>query len=152
MPPLLLPQALFLQTIKPKAIFKFKNDEFDDKTGHYHICIEIDEDEMVTLMLCTKQFENIKRQLQIRKLPNETLVWIKSNSELPFTKETFVDCNKYYSKSKSWLFDLYQKGELEGLWVLHDDAYQQILEGMIESPIIENVLKKRLRILLEEFL
>jgi hypothetical protein len=147
-----IPLSLFLLSIRPKAIFKFKNDEFDDKTGHYHICIEINADEILTLVLCTSQFESLKKQVKLRNLPYETLVPIKANSELPFTKETYVDCNKYFSKSKTHIADLYQKGELEGVWELHDDAYQQIIEGMIESPIIENVLKKRLRILLEEFL
>jgi hypothetical protein len=147
-----LPLSLFVHAIRPRAIFKFKSDEFDDKTGHYHICIDFDADEILTLVLCTSQFESLKKQIEIRKLPSETLVWVKSNPDLPFTKETYVDCNKYFSKSKTHIADLYQKGELEGGWQIHDDAYQQIIEGMIESPIIENVLKKRLRILLEEFL
>lgn len=140
-----IPIALFEKTIRPRVIYKFKNDEFDDLTGHFHICINLDEQEILTLVICTSQFEKLQRHFKNRNLPPETLVWIRPDGDLPFKKDTYVDCNKYFIRSRNWIIDKYEKYELEGSWEIHESAYQQIVLGMIDSPIIENVIKNKLR-------
>lgn len=129
-----------------RKILKFPCPELNTDIPHYFICVCNHPIDIVNLSCCTSQFDTVKKLIERNRLPSETLVYIsEKESDNPFSKETFVNCNEYFPYTIDELWDLYESGELEiipSLLPIH--SFEQILIGFNISPQIEEEIKESL--------
>ena len=88
----------------------------------------------------------MKRLIERNRFPHETLVYISdSDTDNPFKKDTYINCNEWFPYNFDELWDMYCIGVLRiepGLLPLH--SFEQILIGLNASPRIEDELKDSL--------
>jgi len=135
----------FEAEIKSRKIFYFPCEELKTPIPHYFICICIYPIGTANLSCCTSQFDTVKRLIERRRFPNETLVYIPdSDSDNPFHRDTYINCNEYFPFLIEELWDMYQHGILEIRSELPLHSFEQILIGFNTSPMIEDELKDSL--------
>jgi hypothetical protein len=135
----------FEAEIKSAKILYFPCEELNTPIPHYFVCVCIHPPGTVNLSCCTSQFETVKRLIERGKYPNETLVYIpEHDTENPFNKKTYINCNEYFPYLIDELWDLYQNQSLEIFPELPLDSFEQIIIGFQKSPIIEEELKENL--------
>lgn len=72
------------------------------------------------------------------------MVWIKPTKGGVFQKETYVDCNSYFSYTLNELGQLYEANELDYKGELTDGDFEQIIIGLNDSPLIVEDIKEKL--------
>lgn len=138
-----LPTELFLEGISPGQIYYFSSDKINTNVPHYFVCLTIAE-EIVLFVCCTSQFKKRESFLERRSLPNSTLVWIKPKDENGFKVDTFVDCNKCIDYRIDELKQLYENNKIDYMGRLSESDFDQILNGIKDSPLIEEITKDTL--------
>lgn len=145
MPPPLSKEQ-FENEIKLRKIFYFSCPELNTDVPHYFICFSIHPVGVVNLSCCTSQFETVKKLIERGRLPYETLVYIpKEFHDNPFTLDTYVNCNEFFSYYVHELWDMYNKGELKLIdELLPLESFVQMIIGFNSSDLIEQELKDSL--------
>jgi hypothetical protein len=95
-----LPVETFVEAIAERKVYYFASERLNTPEPHYYICIKKTDDDILILSCCTSQFETVKRFVETRNLPYETLVYINPDADdqnCPFYKQTFINCNEYHS-------------------------------------------------------
>lgn len=117
---------------------------------HFHIVLSV-ENEILILAVCTSQFEKRKKFIEKKSLPENTLVKISGDF---FDKETFVDCNMniFSEETCEKLYNLYKDGLLEFSGEITDCEYIQILDGIIDSPLIDSSIINKVALLKNKFM
>mgnify|MGYP005866697429 CR=1 FL=1 len=73
------------------------------------------------------------------------LIWIKPDNTNGLTKDTFVDCNSFFEYSIDDFKTMYENNLLEYRGDISDTHYEQIINGLLESPTIPTEIKELLR-------
>lgn len=138
--------SLFPQTIKPGSIYKFSSTQINTPIRHYFICIVRDDGDCLILACCTSQFEGRKNYVERNAhIPESPLVWIAApNEDNELTEDTYVNCNNYFEYRVEDLRQKYDAGTLDYKGEVSESHYVQIINGMRESPEIEEDIKDRL--------
>ncbi|SRR5258708_22291111 len=132
----------FEADIKPRSILYFPEPFLNTTEPHYFICIGQTSERRIITSCCTSQFNTIKNLIERRKYPPTTLVYIPShNSDNPFKKDTYVNCNEFFGYELSELWDLYLHNQLSFHGELPLDSFEQILIGMKDSDQIVEEIK-----------
>lgn len=139
-----LPTHLFIDGILPKKIYYFVSDKISSDAPHYFICLSKADGGMVLLSCCTTQFEKRKKFIEDRDFPHTTLVWIKPDEKNELKEDTYVDCNSCFSYTIEELGSLYESEKLHYKGELSDSHFEQILIGLRDSPLIDEVTKEAL--------
>ena len=135
-----LPVELFLQGIEEKKVYYFTSNKISTDNPHYYVCIKRNNDVLI-LTLCTSQIEKKQRYIELRKLPYETLVFIKNGKTKIFNKDTCINCNEIHQLTIDEFVNKYKKDEIESSGFIDDNYYDQIIVGIHKSPIIEEEIK-----------
>lgn len=136
-----LPTEFFLTTIEERKVYYFTNHQLNTDIPHYHICIKRKSNDFLILSSCTSKFETVKKFVETRKLPVETLVYLKPSEQNGFNKDTYVNCNEYHIKSIDDFIKMYDTDQIEFRGEISFAHYEQILIGLHESPLIEEEMK-----------
>ncbi len=136
--------SLFLESIEAKKIYYFASNRLNSPQPHYYVCIARTEADLLILSCCTSQFETIKRFVESRNLPTQTLVYIPAGTAAVFSLPTYVNCNETHIYTLSEFAAKYNQGLLTFKGELPEIYYEQILIGLQASPLIEEELKQRL--------
>lgn len=97
-------------------------------------------------MVCCTSDKNDKRKRRIEILGlHSTLVWIKPDDNNGFTKDTFVDCNSVFEYSVRDFKTMYEQELLEYKGEVADSHYEQVINGLLESPNITDDIKELIR-------
>lgn len=136
-----LPTEFFLTTIEERKVYYFTNHQLNTDIPHYHICIKRKSNDFLILSSCTSKFETVKKFVETRKLPVETLVYLKPSEQNGFIKDTYVNCNEYHIKSMDDFKKMYDTDQIEFRGKISFAHYEQILIGLHESPLIEEEMK-----------
>jgi len=140
-----LPIAFFLQGIDKKKVYYFSSAKLNTSVPHYFICVLKGSSNTVILVCCTSDRED-KRKKRIEKLGlHTTLIWIKPDSSNGLTKDTFVDCNSFFEYSIDDFKAMYEKDVLEYKGEISEMHYEQIINGLLDSPTIPIRIKELLR-------
>lgn len=135
---------IFTSTIRPRKVFYFVNKKLNSILPHYHIVILVEPNEMVWVLCCTTQIEKRKRFLDSTKISYSTLVRIIPDEDNGLEKESYVDCNRIFNIDKVELSEKFSSGTLKYTGDISEDIFQQILYGLKESPMIEEIIKQKL--------
>lgn len=139
-----LPIKLFTSSIKEQKILYFSSQHLNSDESHYFVCIKRTDNDVLILTCCTSKFDTVRKFVESRHLPNETLVWIKpdpKDSENPFTIDTYVNCNNVFSYTMEEFQNMYSSNSLSIVGELSLNYYTQIINGLIASPLIEEEIK-----------
>jgi len=140
------PEAFFKSTLAPGTIYYFVNEEiqFSDEP-HYHVIVSITENEKLLLTITTSQTEKKIKYIEKKKLPYETLVFIKPDEENGLTKESAVNCNECYLVDLDYLRNKYDTDDIQVKGKVKQSILEQIIKGLLASPLIEEEIKERLK-------
>lgn len=140
-----LPEELFSNGIAEKKVYYFSTSLISTDIPHYFICIRRTNDEALILACCTSQFETVKKFIESRNLPYETLVHITpTDTSNPFDKDTYVNCNDCYPSSVSDFITKYRSDSIRFSGEISDAHFEQILIGLHKSPLIDEEIKQNL--------
>jgi hypothetical protein len=140
-----LPIEFFLQGIDVKKVYYFSSPKLSTSVPHYFICVLKGSSNTVILVCCTSDRED-KRKKRIEKLGlHTTLIWIKPDNSNGLTKDTFVDCNSFFEYSIDDFKTMYENDLLEYKGEISETHYEQIINGLLDSPTIPTEIKELLR-------
>ena len=140
---------IFLKGIKEREVYYFSSTKIATSVPHHYICIKRTDNDVLILSLCTSKFDTIRKYVEIRKLPFETLVYIPSNSKdniSPFPLDTYINCNDTHSYTIEEFKKMFDSGLISVTGEISDEYYEQIIIGLHKSPLIDrntkNILPK----------
>lgn len=136
---------LFANGITEKGIYLFSSIHLNTTIPHYFICIVRTDGDLLYMTCCTSKFDTVSRFVETRGLPFETLVFIKPNNndtENPFSKDTYVNCNNVFSYTVDELTEMYINGGISYEGKISDVHYEQLLIGINESPLVDEEIKE----------
>lgn len=140
-----LPTDMFLKAIEEKKLYYFSSTQLNTDEPHHYVCIKKTDNDILLMTVCTSQYDTVKRFVETKKLPYETLVWITSNDTTnPFTKDTYVNCNKTFTFTMDEFKTMYEKDSVNYSGQIADVHYIQIVCGIIASPMIDDETKELL--------
>jgi hypothetical protein len=140
-----LPTDLFLSAIDDKKIYYFSTTRINTEEPHHFICIKRTTEDILIMSCCTSQFNTVRRFIETRSLPMESLVWISPDStsiENPFTKDTYVNCNSCFTYTIDEFKSMYDNDAISYSGKVSDSHYEQILIGIHSSPLVDNETKE----------
>lgn len=137
-----VPFELFLSAVQERKVYYFTSPKISSNIPHHFICIKRTDDSLLIFTCCTSQFESRKKFIESRRLPNETLVYIRPKEDgNPFTKETYVDCNTCYVYTYEEFQRMYNSAVVQYSGEISEIYYEQIIIGLHASPLIEEDIK-----------
>lgn len=89
---------------------------------------------------CTSQFDTVRKFVESRKLPTETLVWISPND--PFRKDTYINCNSTIPYTVEEFKVMYESDTIKFSGEISENHYEQILIGLHKRTMIDRELKQ----------
>ncbi|MGH1337023.1 MAG: hypothetical protein ACRBFS_12935 [Aureispira sp.] len=139
----------FIKAIGPKKLYKFSSNKLTTNIPHFFVCITTTQNEIVVFTCCTSQLEKRQSYIERYNLPYSTLVWIKAPNNLnELYKDTYVDCNKNFNYSYNDLRALYDNGTITYEGDIEEAEWLQIIQGLLDSPRIDELVKDGIRPLL----
>ncbi len=141
-----IPVGLFIASLGEQKVYYFSSTRLNTEIPHYFICLKRTNNDILIMSCCTSQFETVRRFIQTRNLPYETLVCIKPADSNPFTKETYIDCNNVHTFTIEEFIDMYGSDSVTYSGEISDNYYSQILTGIHKSPLIDLEIKEQLPI------
>lgn len=142
---ILITRKLFDTFFEPGSILFFKNPGFPQHP-HPHIYL-VDKDDNVVLMACgTSQRATVENFIRQNNLPTSSVVWVDPQPDNRLYKETYINCNDMpFDFSRDVLMDMYNAGELELFGNLTQSKLEEVLQGFIESELIDGWVQDLLK-------
>ena len=131
-----LPTELFISSIDDRKIYYFSTNKISTGEPHHFICIKRTSADILIMSCCTSQFDTVRRFVETRSLPMESLVWISPDStspDNPFTKDTYVNCNNCFTYTIDEFKAMYSNDSVSYSGKISDSHYEQILIGIQKS-------------------
>lgn len=135
------PPGLFGDSIEEKKVYRFTSTLISSDEPHYFICIKKTDGGLLLLTCCTSQRGTIDGLVKTRKLPLETIVYINHLEDNPFTKATYVNCNDVFPYTVAEFESKYLAGGLKFKGEISDHHYEQILNGIHASKLVNRETK-----------
>ena len=136
-----VPTDTFIDAIGNRKVYYFSSTRLESDIPHYYVVVNKTDGDLLVLSVCTSQFDTVKRFVETRSLPTESLVYIKPDTSNPFEKETFVNCNKCFTYTIDEFRSMYDANAIDYSGELSEGHYEQILTGIHSSPLIEEEIK-----------
>lgn len=138
-----VPTQTFIDSISNRKVYYFSSNQISSKVPHYFICIRRTEDDLLFMSCCTSQFDTVRKFVESRSLPFETLVHISPKDENnPFDKDTYINCNDLQTYTVEEFREMYDSNDVDFSGVISENHYEQILTGIHLSPVIEDDIKE----------
>lgn len=138
-----VPTEIFLKAIEEKKVYYFTSTLLESEEPHHFICIKRTDNDILLMTVCTSQFDTVKRFVEKKGMPYETLVWITpSDADNPFSKDTYVNCNNSFTYTVEEFKSMYEKDAVTWSGEIADVHYIQILTGILASPLIDDETKE----------
>ena len=138
----------FYLLLQPGQILFFRNPSFP-ATAHPHICLLESTGEIILLSSATSQQNTVERFVRYRQLPMNTVVFVNPNNENGLSKDTYINCNNEpFEFAKNDLWKWYSRGQLTVAGVLSPSDLEQIVLGLLDSPLIAGETQDLVRLLL----
>lgn len=138
-----LPTEMFLSAIDERKVYYFSTTKISSTEPHHFICIKRTDNDVLIMSCCTSQFDTVKKFVETRSLPTETLVWISPTDAVnPFSKDTYVNCNSSFTYTVDEFRTMYSSDSVSYSGEISEDHYLQILIGIHKSPLIDKETKE----------
>lgn len=141
-----LPFTLLSNTIASGNIYFITKNVFVESGGHYFICIKKKTDGYIALSCCTSKYDTIMKFIKINGFPESTIVTIASGTEgTEFNRHTYIDCNNLEEISVNDFVNSMNEKNIRKAGQISDEIYGKIVNGLLDSPEIEDEMKDELR-------
>lgn len=139
------PNVQILATLKSGSVYKFTDDSLTSNTRHYFIVLNNDpNDDQLLLLVCSTT--KIAKTKHINKnLPPSTLVDIYPNEYADFKQDSIINCNTVFLRTKEELIQKLTDKQLEIKSKMPTGIVDKLKEGVLQSPLIEEAIKRILR-------
>ena len=130
-------------------IFLVINLALSGENPHYHIVVHKTEDNRILVVHTTKEIEKVKIRCRNREkikfdyIEPDTAIVINPSDSETFDIKCVIDCNKAQLKPISFFTSKYEfkiRSPLKDITIIN-----KIKQGILKSPVIEEVVKKLLR-------
>ncbi len=138
----LVPLSLFCSQFKIGGIYRFINDKIDSDEPHPHICISIENDEVVLLLCGTSQWETKLKHFEYSNTNPITLVRVKPSEENDLTKDTYLNCNEPQEHSISGLYQSFNSIAFKTQGGISESELLQIATAIKASRLIDDETKE----------
>lgn len=139
----------FVNAMGSRKLYKFSSSSLNTAIPHFFVCVTTTQNEVVLFTCCTSQFEKRQNYIERRGLPYSTLVWIKAPNELnELYKDTYIDCNQHFEYTYEDIRVLYDADAITHEGEITEAEWLQIIQGLLDSPRIEEEVKDKIRPLL----
>ena len=139
------PKIRVRATIKPGSVYYFPEETIDSSGAHYFIVLNTNpQTDTVLILVCASSKINKVRKRR-RTCPRKTLIEITSKQYSGFSRDSIIDCNRIIEKTTEQLIDKLSKGKLRMEVEMDLLLVNQIIEGVMQSPLIELRVKKMLQ-------
>lgn len=131
--------------LRQGAVYYFEDEDIAGGDPHYYIVVNGDptQGDPIILVIATSQIEKNKNYVSKRSLPVETLVEVKEEEYVHFTKDTIFNCNNIRIKTIEELIEKLDQGVLKTFEAkISDEVLQKIIRGIISSPLVSRHHKK----------
>jgi hypothetical protein len=132
-------------TLKPGAVYYFHDKELTSPEPHYFIILNHDpiKDEYLILVCSSSRVDKVKKKL--KNCP-DTFVEIFTDEYSGFTKDSIIDCNKIFKRTKEQLIEKCSLGELKLKTQIGMSLLEKIRKSVLSSKVVEEEYKKLIRI------
>ncbi|WP_435894820.1 hypothetical protein [Oceaniferula spumae] len=133
-----------LKFIRQGAVFYMVDRRLSSTEPHYFIVLNRDPygDKLLLLAVASSQVEKVRARRKRKSLPPETVVEISPSDYQDFKVDSCVNCNTVFTKSLVELADQWKRKEIRGQADLGDTILQQLITGIMASPMIPEEEKK----------
>lgn len=122
-------------TLKVGVVYKMVAPELiDTSVPHYFVVVAINDKDNYMLM-STTQYQNRLSYIQKRGYDLDTLRRIEPNEHNGLIKDSFFDCNKYYTITKEKLIEKAENKELELTGNFSSEEYQDLVYSIELSEV-----------------
>lgn len=136
--------STFASTISIGSLHYFSYDGLNTTEPHYFLCVAKEEGRICFMLVVTSQVERQMEYFESRALPFESLVPVNPSTENQLTKESCINCRRVHEVPESKLNELNATGGIRPKGRLEENYFQQVVTGMLMSPLIERDLKQRI--------
>lgn len=122
-----VPTKTFIDSISAKKVYYFSSSSIKTSISHYFICISRTSDGLLFMSCCTSRFDTVRKFVESRSLPFETLVYISPTDENnPFEIDTYVNCNDLQEFTIEEFRTMYEINALDYAGEISENHYEQI--------------------------
>jgi len=138
-----LPIPLFKQNIQEKKIYIFRKNCPFGVDNHMHVCLKKPDGNILYFVCCTTKHETIEKFLRKQNISYSTIVHIKKDSKNCFNEDdTYINCNSVHIGNLQTFIKAYNNDIVDFIGEISDNHFYQIIKGIMDSPQVENEIKK----------
>jgi hypothetical protein len=132
---MLPPDFVISSTLKVGVVYKIKAPELiNTKEPHFFVVVAINNDENF-LIISTTQLQNKIDYLTKRGLDLNTLAYIQPKGSNGLTKDSYFNCNDYFTLSKQELVEKVKEDKLTIAGNFNEDEYNLLLNSIDLSEV-----------------
>lgn len=132
---MLPPDFVISSTLKVGVVYKIEAPELiDTSEAHYFIVVAISGSDNF-LILSTTQVHKKVSYLQKRGYDLDTLAYISPSESNGLTKDSYFNCNEYFSLTKDDLIDKVKEEKLNIAGSFNEEEYSILLKSILLSEV-----------------
>lgn len=136
-------ESLLRLILRPGSVFYFQERKLTSGETHYFIVLNHRPLTDDALLLVVSSSQVGKVQLRRQALPG-TVVLVPLGLYRDFSKESIVDCNEVWLKSRAEIAQLLDVKQAEALSDMPLHIVEQLRQAVRTSPLVDGETKKRL--------
>jgi hypothetical protein len=131
----------FYQVLKEKSILYFSLNYQGNPDPHYYVLLDKGT-EILLFSVCTSKLDTILNFVKKRSLDYDTIVFIESAPDNPFSKNTYINCNSPVLINHNEFKKMFEEGKIKYKDQLDGEHFDQIINGILKSRLVERKIKK----------
>jgi hypothetical protein len=131
--------------LKPRSILYFINDEMvGTEEPHYHVVV-CEVQGVLILVACTTKFDTCRRYIEYNGYPTTTLVTVQPTQGNGLRRESHLNCNQWFEREPALMAAGIVDRSVEIRGDMDERYYVQIVQGLCDSPLVDEVIKDAMR-------
>ncbi|HRI48007.1 MAG TPA: hypothetical protein PK559_12950 [Ignavibacteriaceae bacterium] len=139
------PEFQIKASLKSGSVYYFEDNSLTSIEPHYFVVLNHDPSNDFLLLLVCSSSQIDKVRIRNKNNPSTTLVEITPKDYPDFTKDSIIDCNKVFPRSVNDLVNKLKQGKLKLKSELSANIVNRLQQGVLDSSMVEESLKRILR-------
>jgi hypothetical protein len=130
--------------LKEGSLYFFSSNRISAPDNHFFVYVTRTTNQVLVFCCCTSQLETQLRIQKNNSYPADTLVRIRPTKEMPFDKDTYVNCNSPIYHTIEEIQHKIDSKEFRHRGDINSAKYFEILKGLHASPVLSEEEKEEL--------
>ncbi len=139
------PEVKIKGTLKSGSVYYFEDDSLTSAEPHYFIVLNQNPSDDLLLLLVCSSSQITKVKIRNANNPPSTLVELSPKDYSDFTRNSIIDCNRVFPRSLNELIKKLAEGKLKIKADLSSPIVAILRQGVLDSTMVEESLKRILR-------